>query len=621
MTGSALDLGFVFLLAAWAAGVGLRLTRRLGGLPGHATDALALALPLGLGALSLAVLAIGQVGWLTPQGIAGVLLAGTIVAWGGVPFRGLGPSLPRESDRSAVDHETKALGRLFDLALAAVVGGSLLTALAPVTDGDALCYHLQVPRIFLAAGSVGFEPDLHETVYPLITEMLYAVTLALRGPVACRLVQWLLGLIFAANVTALARPVLGDRARWAGAIALLAPAVSNGMAAPLNDVALAAFAAAALHATVRWLDAPSAARAALAGVSAGLALGVKYPALVWVGWLSLAIGARGPRRHAVVFALTALVVGGPWYGRADWFTGNPVYPFFRDVFGAGLEEVLDPSSLPMRVTLSNLLAAPALMTLWPERFDSFAHQIGPVFLMLLPALFVIRPPRRVAGLVLLGWAFLTVCLTKRQSPRFLLAALGPWSVAAAWVASEVARSRTLAARCVAAILAGVLVFESAIAVGHARHGIAVVLGRESAEAYLARREPTFVVGRWIEAHLPATARLVGQDHRGFYLARPYTMELAHRRRTGLAAPGEAPEAIVARLRSAGFTHLLMCPPIPETAVEFDPTLGRALAPWLAAGTPLYHEDLADADGVVRRYALYDLSRPPEVAERERRGPR
>ena len=74
-----------------------------------------------------------------------------------------------------------------------------------------------------------FEPDLHETVYPLGVEMLYAVALALRGPVACRLVQWSLGLTFAANVTALARPVIGDRARWAGAVALLTPAVSNGM--------------------------------------------------------------------------------------------------------------------------------------------------------------------------------------------------------------------------------------------------------------------------------------------------------------------------------------------------------------------------------------------------------
>ena len=50
------------------------------------------------------------------------------------------------------------------------------------------------------AHAVTFEPDLHETIYPLGTEMLYAVALAFRGPVACRLVQWVLGVCFAGNV-------------------------------------------------------------------------------------------------------------------------------------------------------------------------------------------------------------------------------------------------------------------------------------------------------------------------------------------------------------------------------------------------------------------------------------
>jgi hypothetical protein len=150
-------------------------------------------------------------------------------------------------------------------------------------------------------------------------------------------------------------------------------------------------------------------------------------------------------------------------------------------------------------------------------------------------------------------------------------------------------------------------FEAALALARARHGLGVVLGRETAAAYLSRREPSYRVGRWVGAHLPTSARLVGQDHRGFYFPRPYTMELAHRRRTGLGTRGETPAAIVALLRGAGFTHLLLCPPVPETAVEFDPTLGRKLAPWLATHRPLYREEIVDPDGVLRRYAIHDLA--------------
>ena len=212
-------------------------------------------------------------------------------------------------------------------------------------------------------GSVGFLPDLHETVYPLVTEMLYAVALEFRGPVACRGIQWVLGLVFAANVTALARPSLGRRAWWAGAIALSVPAVSNGMSAPLNDVALAAFGTAAIFAWVRLHERPERKAAILAGLLAGLAIGVKYPALVLVGLLAPSIAAadghpaagaapaaRRPRwlALAAVYLIAALSAGGWWYLRAYVHTGNPVYPFFRDLFGgAGLDEVLDPIKRPL----------------------------------------------------------------------------------------------------------------------------------------------------------------------------------------------------------------------------------------------------------------------------------
>ena len=45
-------------------------------------------------------------------------------------------------------------------------------------------------------------------------------------------------------------------------------------------------------------------------------------------------------------------------------------------------------------------------------------------------------------------------------------------------------------------------------------------------------------------------------------------------------------------------------PLPWDLLEFDPTLGQLLSPWLAAQTPLFHEDLADPDGVVRSYSIY-----------------
>jgi hypothetical protein len=612
------DLLLALFLGLIAAGLGKRLLSGAGPLPLHPVDVLALALPLGLGILAMSALVAGEVGSLNLAVLVVVLAVVTELGlFSGV---GLAISLVRQGRSAWLQHPAPRLDRLVGILLVLTLVATALSALAPVTDGDALCYHLQVPKVFLMHQAVGFEPDLHETVYPLVTEMLYAIALEFRGPVACRCLHWLLGMVFAAGVTALARPSLGGRAWWAGAIAILVPAISNGMTAPLNDVSLAAFGTAAIFAWGRHQDRPSARSAALAGVFAGLSVGVKYPALVLVGllatatlvrplvdrkWRSRAGIARAVGWTAVFLAAT-LAVGGCWYLRAYVHTGNPVYPFFKGWFATGLDEVLDPIKRPLSAGAWNLATALAPLTLEPQRFDSFAHQFGPLFLLFLPALLVVRAPRRVLGLAALGYAFLVLCMTQRQSMRFLLIAVGPMSVAVAYLATYWADRRTLPARGLMALLLLGLGLEAGVSIMRATRAAGVVLGRESFHEFLGRYEPSYRVGQWVARHLPLTARLIGQDHRGFYIPRHYTMELAHRRRTGLGGRGESPQEIIDALRSEGYTHVMFCPPDRPDAVEFDPTLGRLLGPWLSGRLPLYHEGLEDRDGVTRDYSIYSL---------------
>jgi hypothetical protein len=621
------DLAMALFLAVIAAGIGKRLLDWLGECPNYPLDTLALAAPLGLGILALTALLIGEAGWLNLVGLA--VLLGVATELGVLAGARLVAALVREMRTPADGSPNTWLDRILGLCLVLVVGATVLAALAPVTDGDALCYHLQVPKIFLVRQALYFDPDLHETIYPLVTELLYAIALEFRGPVACRCVHWVLGLVFAANVAALARPTLGQRAWWAATFAVLVPAINNGMAAPLNDVSLAAFGAAAIFAWVRAIDRATLSSTALAGVCSGVVMGVKYPALVLVGLLFLAILCRplldcchrnpkGIARAlglAAGFLATALVVGGGWYLRAYVHTGNPVFPFFKGFFGgAGLEEVLAPIKRPLPTEPWALLSAIVPLTLEPQRFDSFSHQFGPLFLLFLPALFLERPPRRVLGLAGLGYAFLLLCMTQRQSMRFLLIALGPMSVGIAYLTHRWSDRRSIPARAVIVLLMLMLSMEAGIALVRAGRVAGTVLGPESFQHWLGRSEPTYRVGRWIDKNLPRTARLIGQDHRGFYIPRDYTMELAHRRRTGLGSNRESAPEIVETLKNEGYTHLMLCPPDQQGEIEFDSTLSKLLAPWLTDHPPVYREDLADPGGVVRHYAIYSLGHAECTAE-------
>ena len=332
------------------------------------------------------------------------------------------------------------------------------------------------------------------------------------------------------------------------------------------------------------------------------------------------LGYRRAVLVTILFAGVMLVVGGPWYLRALWYTGNPVYPFFRQVFGgAGLDEVLDPIKRPLAVTVLNLLTALGPLTLQPDRFDSFAHQLGPVFLLFLPALLLERPPRRVLAIVALGYAFLTICLTQRQSMRFVLIAVGPLAVGVAWLAQQWWERPELPGR----ILVATLLAGARLRVGP---GPGAGAARAARRARARGRRP---LSRAPRADLPRRALDGRPSARIGAGRRPGPSRLLPARGPtrwswptaegrGWAAAVNRPAAVVDHFERAGFTHLLLCPPVPETAVEFDPTLGRLLAPWLAEREPLFHEEIADADGVIRRYAIYELARRYSPTRRERR---
>ena len=288
-----------------------------------------------------------------------------------------------------------------------------MAALAPVTDGDALCYHLQVPKVFLIRQAVFFDPDLHETVYPAASPSCSTRwPWSSAGPVACRCVQWLLGLVFAANVTALARPSLGRRAWWAGDRSpcwcrrspTAWPRRSTTWPWPRSAPRRS------------WpgpgsIDRPSPAAALVAGAFAGLAIGVKYPALVLAGLLAVlalhaslsgsimadAARAGSPSRCGLAAGFPrgmTVLVGGAWYLRAYVSHGESRLPVLPAAGSAerGSTRCSTRSSGRWPVSLWNLLTALVPLTLEPDRFDSFAHQFGPVFLLFLPALLLERSP-------------------------------------------------------------------------------------------------------------------------------------------------------------------------------------------------------------------------------------
>ncbi len=289
------------LLTAAAYGLGRSLLRGLAVGDEDSLSAAIWSLALGLLAAGLVLMSLGLVGWLSKPLIRVLTLLAGVSGIGEMlrrrwrllnqrtdPPRTLRPSgAPTDEARTAPGWLTR--GAVAVISVAALA--SLTSALAPPTAGDALCYHLELPKVFLGRGGFVNLPYHDNATFPLLAEMWYLWALALEGPVTAQLVHWGLGLLFAGATLLLARPILGPHwAPAAAALALLTPGVTNQMTAPLNDIALAAFTTLAL---VAWRQAQADDKNGrwllLAGLAAGGALGVKYVALLFAA----AVGVCG----------------------------------------------------------------------------------------------------------------------------------------------------------------------------------------------------------------------------------------------------------------------------------------------------------------------------------------
>ena len=626
MLASCFSLLAVAILAVAAFGVGRPIVRGLKAAESDPLTTAVVSVATGLIAIGLMLTALGMIGCLYRGVIGTITLAAAFWGIGELGrangeriFRAVGRS-DKRSSISATDSPPRWLssGLIVLSVIAATTAG--VAALAPPTAGDALCYHLELPKVFLREHAIVYLPDSDNSTYPLFIEMLYLWALSIDGPIAAQLVHYGLGLLLALAAVLFATPIVGRPWAWfAGVLTLLVPGVGNQMAAPLNDVGLAAFTTLALaawwHASVEeehphWY--------LLAGSFLGAAFATKHLALVFAAVSAVVFAGYAWRQHASRRILTgaasvlvvAVSVSGVWYLRAMWHHGNPVYPFFQEVLAGTGRPTLAGDKTPLGRGLMNLAASPWAVTMHPDLFGGRGHQLGIVFLAVLPGLAFCR---RLRGLPLL----LEICLgyfvcwyLLRQNVRFLLPLVPLASAAVVWVVMESRRLPMWPRRLFAVATTIMLLASVAVGVRRTRDRAAVAFGWEGRDAYLSRSEPSYELALWTNS-LGPDVRLLTMEHRTFYFNCPATRENVYRRRTGYDRSLPSPRDLSRRLRSDGFTHLLLADATSGHGIHFNQTLCRLVEQAMAADGGaslecLTHHTFEDADGELRHYRLIAL---------------
>ena len=476
------------------------------------------------------------------------------------------------------------------LAAAAV---ALVCALAPEIEYDALWYHLELPRRWLAAGHPVDDVTEYIALYPLTWQLLFGAALALDGAQAASLLHWTTFLMSAIVAASIGRRALGVTSAWfVAATFVTAPTVLWEATTAYVDLATALHAGLGIGALSmvvrerdrRWLW--------LAGIQCGLACATKHLALVPVGIALIlfavsrihASGWRAATRRLVVPVVMTLLLPSPWYIRAWRGSGNPFFPEMHQVFGATPDrwDALTEQGLGRfksrfggQRDAVRLLALPWDMTMHGARYGG---TLGPLLLMLGPFI-VLAWRRSVAARWLTGWAVLYLAVWASPVSSFQLRFLVPFWVLAAPLFTLTARSlvdsSTPAGRQMITVIVAVVLATNLPPFLPLHEGdrsgwtgwlthvvrrvpVEVVVGGVTPDAYLTRELRTFGAWTFLDAHTPADIRVLtffGGDH--FYARRARLWSEAVAARPVTWGATDVPvSTLLDRLRQLGITHVM-----------------------------------------------------------------
>ena len=208
-----------------------------------------------------------------------------------------------------------------------------------------------------------FLPALRYPVFPQLAEVLDAAVLLFAGDVATQLVGWTALVACIGLVFVWARELSSPAGGWIAAAMLAGSPIafylaSTGYVEPL----LALFGLAALYAAMRGRQESSLAWIVASGALAGTAAGAKYLGLFFVPAAAVLLLPRSPwrvtARHLGLYGLAATVALAPSYGRLLAHTGNPLFPFYPELFGTSpwaAQELLGKRGMERLLAASTLL--------------------------------------------------------------------------------------------------------------------------------------------------------------------------------------------------------------------------------------------------------------------------
>jgi hypothetical protein len=253
-------------------------------------------------------------------------------------------TLPRGVCASGTNLKQECGVKWLELAISAVALVHFSVALMPEVGHDALASHLFVPGHLARRQEWGFDITTYVwAVMPMMGDWIFSIGYMLAGETAARIINvgfiFVLGWLIRDMVLWAGGNAIG--ARWAVLLFLATPLTFTESSSLFIESVWASFVIAGSLSLFKFLqsDETEKAQIVLAGLLLGAALAAKavtftiLPILLIFMVLRCRIWMRWSLIGSVVGGLVVcILVGAIPYATAWYLTGNPVFPFFNEIF-------------------------------------------------------------------------------------------------------------------------------------------------------------------------------------------------------------------------------------------------------------------------------------------------
>ncbi|MGQ9455493.1 MAG: ArnT family glycosyltransferase [Armatimonadota bacterium] len=451
----------------------------------------------------------------------------------------------------------------------------LVPAMAPpaMSDWDSLAYHLAVPKLWIKHGGFYYIDFVSHSNFPFLTEMLYIPGIMLDNPGAAKLVHFWIGVLLVGTVVITARRHISRGCAWPSALAIAGmPIVMWEATTAYIDLATAFYTLTAICLLLNYFDTSDQHYLTTSAICAGFCASTKMTGLqlipILLIWLLVdrrIFEGRFVWKNAIKFAVVGVLVCSAWHVKTFIHTGNPVYPFFYNIFGGrnwNAELAKNYAMLQGRFgighDISSLLTLPYDLTFRSDAFyDTPGLYVGPLIIASVPLLLFARSgSRKLTGMLCAFLVQVLIWFVLTQQSRYLIpafAVLAPLASGLLWRDVRLQKVRPVW---------WAMVFLTALfglwtLVPAARQAIPYVMGLESRDDYLTKSLDIYPAVQFINEELPTDARVaLFGDTRGFYIDRAYVWaDYGHNLK--FSRHYRSIEEFVQALKNDGITHALI----------------------------------------------------------------